>query len=73
MEKVERKNEADVKAFIIIMTILMIIAAAITNGSYNGYDPKPSSVAITEFILIVTIAITAIWYRSKYPGYVRGR
>lgn len=73
MEKVGRKNERDVKAFIIAITALMIVAAAITNGFYSGYDPKPSSVAITGFILVITLAITAIWYRSKYPGYVRSK
>lgn len=67
--KVERKSEKGVKAFIIVATVLLIIVAAFSVGSYNGYDPSPSSVSATAFILIVMLLLTAVWYRTKYPGY----
>lgn len=67
--KEERKNERGVKAFIIAMTSLLVIVAALTVGSYNGYDPTPSSVSATAFVLIVMLLLTTVWYRSKYPGY----
>ncbi|MEM3265533.1 MAG: hypothetical protein QXH07_06220 [Thermoplasmata archaeon] len=65
----ERKDERVIKAFVAIMSVLIIIVAAVTVGSYNGYDPDPSSVSITGFLLIITLVITAVWYRSKYTGY----
>jgi uncharacterized membrane protein YphA (DoxX/SURF4 family) len=65
----ERKDERGIKAFVAIMAVLIVVVAAITVGTYNGYDPNPNSVSITGFLLIVTIVITAVWYRSKYPGY----
>lgn len=68
-KKVERKNEKGVKAFIIGMTTLLVIVAALSVGSYNGYDPNPSSVSITAFVLIVMLLLTTVWYRTKYPGY----
>lgn len=66
-----RKSERDVKLFVTIMTILIVLASALTVGSYNGYSPNPSSVAITGFLLLLTVLITAVWYKTKYPGYVR--
>ncbi|PSN82288.1 hypothetical protein B9Q01_08485 [Candidatus Marsarchaeota G1 archaeon OSP_D] len=66
-----RKSERDVKLFVTFMTILIIIVAALTVGSYNGYSPNPSSVAITGFLLLLTVLITAVWYKTKYPGYIR--
>lgn len=68
-KNVERKSEKGVKAFILAMTALLIIVAALTVGSYNGYDPNPASVSATAFVLIVTLLLTAVWYRTKYPGY----
>jgi membrane protein YdbS with pleckstrin-like domain len=65
----ERKSEKGVKAFIIAMTALLVIVAAFTVGSYNGYDPTPSSVSATAFVLIVMLLLTTVWYRTKYPGY----
>ncbi len=66
---VERKSEKGVKAFILAMTVLLVVVAALTVGSYNGYDPNPASVSATAFVLIVTLLLTAVWYRTKYPGY----
>ncbi|PSN82548.1 hypothetical protein B9Q02_11565 [Candidatus Marsarchaeota G1 archaeon BE_D] len=66
-----RKSERDVKLFVTFMTILIIIVAALTVGSYHGYSPNPSSVAITGFLLLLTVLITAVWYKTKYPGYIR--
>ncbi|WP_449463102.1 hypothetical protein PQ610_02285 [Tardisphaera miroshnichenkoae] len=68
-EKPAIKSESDVKAFVVIMTILIIITAALTSGTYNGYHPNPNSVAITGFLAILTILITAVWYRTKYNNY----
>lgn len=68
-KEVERKSEKGVKVFILAMTVILIIVAALTVGSYNGYDPSPSSVSATAFVLIVTLLLTAVWYRTKYPGY----
>ena len=68
-DKVERKSEKGVKAFIIATTTLLIIVAALAVGSYNGYDPNPTTVSATGFVLIVMLLITTIWYRTKYPGY----
>ncbi|MFG1460135.1 MAG: hypothetical protein AAE987_01995 [Thermoplasmataceae archaeon] len=65
----ERKSEKGVKGFIIAMTALLVIVAAFTVGSYNGYDPTPSSVSATAFVLIVMLLLTTVWYRTKYPGY----
>ena len=65
----KRKSEKGVKAFILAMTSLLVIVAALAVGSYNGYAPSPSSVSITAFILIVMLLLTAVWYRTKYPGY----
>jgi membrane protein YdbS with pleckstrin-like domain len=67
--KEERKSEKGIKAFIIAMTTLLVIVAALTVGSYNGYDPSPSSVSATAFVLIVMLLLTTVWYRTKYPGY----
>ncbi|MCL4345266.1 MAG: hypothetical protein M1375_02450 [Candidatus Thermoplasmatota archaeon] len=67
--KEQRKGEKGVKAFIIAMTALLVIVAALTVGSYNGYDPNPASVSATAFILIVMLLLTAVWYRTIYPGY----
>ncbi len=66
-----RKSEMDVKIFVASMTILIVIVAALTVGSYNGYSPNPSSVALTGFLLLLTVLITAVWYKTKYPGYIR--
>ncbi len=63
------KSESDVKAFVIVMTILIVITAALTSGTYNGYSPNPNSVAITGFLAVLTIVITAVWYRTKYNNY----
>ncbi|MGC8631447.1 MAG: hypothetical protein ACP5T2_03375 [Thermoprotei archaeon] len=63
------KSESDVKAFVIIMTLIIIITAALTSGTYNGYHPNPNSVAITGFFAVVTIIMTAVWYREKYGNY----
>lgn len=68
--RVERKSEKGVKAFIIGMTTLLVIVAALMVGSYNGYDPTPSSVSATAFVLILMLLLTTVWYRTKYPGYV---
>lgn len=68
-KEVTRKSEKGVKAFILAMTVLLVVVAALTVGSYNGYDPSPSSVSATAFVLIVTLLLTAVWYRTKYPGY----
>ena len=68
-KEVERKSEKGVKAFILAMTVLLVVVAALTVGSYNGYDPNPASVSATAFVLIVTLLLTAVWYRTKYPGY----
>ena len=68
-KKEERKSEKGIKAFIIAMTTLLVIVAALTVGSYNGYDPSPSSVSATAFVLIVMLLLTTVWYRTKYPGY----
>ncbi|SMD31623.1 hypothetical protein [Picrophilus oshimae] len=65
----ERRSESGIKAFIIFMTGIIIITAALTSGTYNGYDPDGYSVAITGFFVIVTIVMTAVWYRSKYNNY----
>ena len=65
----ERKSEKGVKAFILAMTTLLVIVAALSVGSYNGYDPDPSSVSATGFVLIVMLLLTTVWYRTKYPGY----
>ncbi|MCL4453282.1 MAG: hypothetical protein M1317_04175 [Candidatus Thermoplasmatota archaeon] len=63
------RSEAGIKAFILVMTGITIITAALTSGTYNGYDPDAYSVAITGFFVIVTIIMTAVWYRSKYNNY----
>ncbi|KJE48828.1 MULTISPECIES: hypothetical protein [Acidiplasma] len=63
------KSESGIKAFIITMVGIVIITAALTSGTYNGYDPSSYSVAITGFFVIVTIVMTAIWYRTKYNNY----
>lgn len=65
----QMKKEGGLKAFIISMVAIVIITAALTSGTYNGYDPNPHSVAITGFFVIVTIVMTAVWYRSKYNNY----
>ncbi|BAB59617.1 TVG0464013 [Thermoplasma volcanium GSS1] len=65
----ERKNEGGIKAFILSMVAIVVITAALTSGTYKGYDPNPYSVAITGFFAIVTIVMTAVWYRSKYNNY----
>jgi len=63
------KSEAGIKAFIITMVGIVIITAALTSGTYSGYDPDSYSVAITGFFVIVTIIMTAMWYRTKYNMY----
>jgi hypothetical protein len=68
-EEPKQKNETGIRIFIIIMTGIMILAAALTEGTYNGYDPDPNDVAITGFFAIVTILMTAVWYRSKYNNF----
>ena len=68
-EEPKQKSEFGIRAFIIIMTGIMIITAALTEGTYNGYDPDPNDVAITGFFAIVTILMTAVWYRSKYNNF----
>jgi len=65
----EKKDERGVKAFVITMVGIVIITAALTSGTYNGYDPSSYSVAITGFFVIVTIVMTAAWYRTKYNNY----
>jgi len=65
----KRKSESGIKAFIITMVGIVIITAALTSGTYNGYDPSSYSVAITGFFVIVTIVMTAMWYRTKYNNY----
>ncbi|MEM0139792.1 MAG: hypothetical protein QXZ44_04185 [Ferroplasma sp.] len=65
----ERKSEAGVKAFIIIMVGITIITAALTSGTYTGYDPSSYSVSMTGFFVIVTIIMTSVWYRTKYNNY----
>jgi protein-S-isoprenylcysteine O-methyltransferase Ste14 len=64
-----RKEETWVKLFIALMSLLMIVVAVLTVGSYNGYHPNPASVSATGFILVVTVLLTAVWYKTKYPGY----
>ncbi|MEM0120692.1 MAG: hypothetical protein QW514_03400 [Thermoprotei archaeon] len=66
-----RRSEWDVKLFVALMTFIIVLAAALTVGSYNGYNPNPSSVAITGFLLLFTVLITAVWYKTKYPNYAR--
>ena len=68
-EEPKQKNENGIRVFIIIMTGIMILAAALTEGTHNGYDPDPNDVAITGFFAIVTILMTAVWYRSKYNNF----
>lgn len=68
---VQRKGEKDVKLFVALMSVLMVAVAAVTVGSYSGYRPDPSSVAITGFVLLLMVLITAVWYRAKYPEYSR--
>ena len=65
----KRKSEKGIKAFVAVMSILVIVVAALTVRSYNGYDPNPHYVALTGFVLIVDVLLTAVWYRTKYPGY----
>ena len=65
----KRKSERGIKAFIIVTTALLVIVAALSVGSYNGYDPSPNSFSATAFVLIVMLLLTAVWYRTKYPGY----
>lgn len=65
----KKKDERWIKAFILIMTLVMILAAALTERTYNGYDPNPNYVALTGFIAIVTILLTAAWYRTKYNDF----
>ncbi len=67
--KIERKSETGIKSFAGFMSLLVIIVAALTVGGYNGYDPDPNSVAITGFVMIIALLLTAVWYRTKYPGY----
>ncbi len=64
-----RKRETGIKAFVAGMSALVVIVAALTVRSYNGYDPNPHYVALTGFVLIVDVLLTAVWYRAKYPGY----
>lgn len=68
-EEPKQKNETGIRVFIIIMTGIMILAAALTEGTYSGYDPDANDVAITGFLAIVTILMTAVWYRSKYNNF----
>ncbi|MDP7975257.1 MAG: hypothetical protein ACP5UI_02390 [Thermoprotei archaeon] len=68
-KEVALKDERDVKAFIVVMMVLTIVVAALTSGTYNGYHPNPNSVAITGFLAVVTIVMTAVWYREKYGDY----
>ena len=63
------RSEAGIKAFVIVMTGITILTAALTSGTYSGYDPNGNSVAITGFFVIVTIIMTAVWYRTKYNNY----
>lgn len=65
----EKKDERGVKAFIITMVGIVIITAALTSGTYNGYDPSSYSVGITGFFVIVAIVMTTVWYRTKYNNY----
>ncbi|ARD85073.1 hypothetical protein [Ferroplasma acidiphilum] len=65
----KKKDERGVKAFVITMVGIVIVTAALTSGTYNGYDPNAYSVAITGFFVIVTIVMTAVWYRTKYDNY----
>jgi membrane protein YdbS with pleckstrin-like domain len=67
--EIKRQSERGIKAFIIVTTALLVIVAALSVGSYNGYDPSPNSVSATAFVLIVMLLLTAVWYRTKYPGY----
>ncbi len=64
-----KKSERGIKAFVITMVGIVIITAALTSGTYNGYDPSSYSVGITGFFVIVTIIMTAVWYRTKYNNY----
>ena len=50
------------------MVGIVIVTAALTSGTYNGYDLNAYSVAITGFFVIVTIVMTAVWYRTKYDN-----
>ena len=63
------RSESGIKAFVIVMTAITIITAALTSGTYSGYDPNGYSVAITGFFVIVTIIMTAVWYHTKYNNY----
>jgi len=65
----QMKKEGGLKAFIISMVAIVIISAALTTGTYNGYDPNPNSVALTGFFVIFTVVMTAVWYRTKYNNY----
>lgn len=66
-----RKSEKGVKLFILVMSVLMVAVAIATSGSYTGYHPDPASVSATGFVLVVMVLLTAVWYRTKYPGYNR--
>jgi len=69
LEEPKPKSETGIRVFILSMTIIMILAAALTERTYNGYDPNPHYVAITGFVAIVTIFITSAWYRTKYNNF----
>ncbi|MCL5732353.1 MAG: hypothetical protein M1285_03045 [Candidatus Thermoplasmatota archaeon] len=68
-KKTQRKSERGIKSFAGLMSLLVVVVAALTVRGYNGYDPNPNSVAITGFVMIVALLLTAVWYRTKYPGY----
>ncbi|MGC9190617.1 MAG: YeeE/YedE thiosulfate transporter family protein [Candidatus Micrarchaeia archaeon] len=67
--KPERQDEHDVKAFVAIMSIFVVVVAALAVGTYNGYAPNPNDVAITGFVMLFTLLFTAVWYKQKYSTY----
>ena len=64
-----RQNEKGVKWFAAIMSIIVVLVAAATVGTYSGYAPNPNAVAATGFVMLVTLLFTAVWYKSKYSTY----
>jgi len=71
VKKPARKKESDVKAFVAVMSVLLVIVAALAVGDYSRYAPNPNAVAATGFVLLFTLLFTAVWYREKYPDYAR--
>ena len=64
-----RQSEKGVKGFAAIMSIIVVLVAAVTVGTYSGYAPNPNAVAITGFVMLFTLIFTAVWYKTKYSTY----